>query len=867
MLDKRFSAKDIENECLDIWEKKKTFKFSDKRSKKSFCIMMPPPNITGSLHMGHALTFTLQDILVRYQKKLGKNVLWQPGIDHAGIATEIVVEKKLLDEEKKNKRTLGREKFIKKVWNWKNESGGRIVNQLKRLGAAVDWSISRFTMDEGLSKSVNEVFVKLYSNRLIYKDKRLANWDPKLQTALSDLEVTQKETNGKLWFIKYKVYDEDDFLVVATTRPETMFGDVAIAIHPKNKGLKKFIGKKVLVPFTKRIIPIIADKYANPKKGSGAVKITPAHDFNDFIVGKNHKLDVINIFDSFAKLNKNVPEKYFGIDRFEARNLILNDLHQNKLIEKVEDNSMVIPIGERSGSIIEPYLTDQWFLDAKKLSIAVKRSIKNNELNFFPSSWLNTFNHWINNIEPWCISRQIWWGHRIPVWYTNNNNIIVARNFAEAKKIEKKLPNTKITHQESDVLDTWFSSALWPFSTLGWPQNNPTLRKYYPTDILVTGFDIIFFWVARMVMMGLHFMKKVPFNSVYIHPLVKDEKGDKMSKSKGNVIDPLHLINLYGADALRFTLTNLSTQGQDIKLSDKLVENGRNFITKLWNVARFSQFNKFLSKKNYNPQKNILLINKWINFKFISTQKNVLKHLGKYKFNLIISDLYHFIWSDFCDLYIEFSKFYLKDKKNFSEISSNFSYIFKNILNLINPIIPFVTEKISKDLGYSSESLYHKEFSKTNRNTINKSELLNFESLINLVKEIRFRLKCFEKNKKVSLYILSKKKFFWLDDHYLLLKGIFNFEEISYKDEIDQYKKSIFLVTGIKFTLFSNTEISNDNEIKKNIEFYKNEVKFFEKKLKNKNFVGKAPEKIVNLQKKKLVLAKKNLKLLTKKDV
>ena len=867
-IDKRLNFLDIENECLSFWNKKDTFKFSDKKNKDPFCVMMPPPNITGSLHMGHALTFTLQDIIIRFYKKLGKNVLWQPGTDHAGIATEIIVEKKLLNEKKKNKKEIGRDEFIKRIWKWKDESGNKIIDQLKRLGTSVDWSLSRFTLDKGLSDAVNEVFIELYSKGLIYKDKRLVNWDPMLETAVSDLEVKQKEVNGKLWYIKYKIFNSNKFIVVATTRPETMFGDTAIAIDSKNKKLNHFIGQKVIIPFTKKLIPIIADKYADPKKGSGAVKITPAHDFNDFIVGKRHNLELVNIFDNNAKLNKLAPKSFVGLDRFKARKVLVDKLQKEKLLQKTVDNHMVVPVGDRSGTVIEPYLTDQWFLNSKKLCEAVENAIKNKEINFFPNSWMKTFKHWIKNIEPWCISRQIWWGHRIPVWYANDE-IVAAKNYKEAKKKIKK-ENIKFLKQDSDVLDTWFSSALWPFSTLGWPKKNKILLKYYPTDVLITGFDIIFFWVARMIIMGLYFMKKVPFNDIYIHPLVKDERGDKMSKSKGNVIDPLNIIKLYGADALRLTLTNLSTQGRDIKLSNKLVENSRNFITKLWNVARFSQFNNFIYNKNYSPEKNKIIINQWIFSRLVDTQTKVLKNLKKYKFNLIISDLYHFIWNDFCDLYIELCKYYLKKGENEKkEISLNFSFTFKNILNLINPIIPFVTEKLSRELNYINGSLYDQEINKKKNKTINKKKILEFEKIVELIKQIRFDLDG-EKNKenKISLNVFSKKKIPWVDQNFFLLKSMFNFNEIKYDNTLNGLKKSIFVVSGLKFSLLKDKNSKFQNtEFEKKINFYKNEILYFEKKLNNKNFLQKAPSKIVNQQKKKLKEAKINLKLLTEENV
>ena len=862
-LEKRFSFKEVENEFIYEWNKDKIFEFKSSKNSNTFCIMMPPPNVTGSLHMGHALTFTLQDILIRFNKKLGKDVLWQPGTDHAGIATEIVVEKQIVEKNGVSKKQIGREKFLKKIWEWKKISGNKIVDQLRRLGTSVDWSISRFTMDEGLSLSVKKVFIELFNKGLIYQDKRLVNWDTVLETAVSDLEVNQKEIEGILWFIKYKIYEDDEFITVATTRPETMFGDAAIAVHPQNKKLNKYIGKKANIPFSKKLIPIIADKYADPKKGSGAVKITPAHDFNDFLIGKKHNLDFINIFNKNAKLNENVPKKFFGMDRYKARDLILKNLKKLDLLEKQTKNKMVLPIGERSGSVIEPFMTKQWFVDSKKLCEDVKKIIKKDELKFFPSSWMNTFKYWIENIEPWCISRQIWWGHRIPVWYSDKNTKIAAENFDEAKKIlKKKRPNEKISHQDNDVLDTWFSSALWPFSTLGWPNKNSLLKKYYPTNVLVTGFDIIFFWVARMVMMGLFFMKKIPFQNIYIHPLVRDENGEKMSKSKGNVIDPLELIELYGADSLRYTLVNLSTQGRDIKLSNKLVENSRNFITKLWNVARFSQFNKFSFNKNYNFEKNKLPINDWILKRYDETQKNVIKHLNNFKFNLLVQELYHFIWNDFCDVYIELSKIYLKDKKNFDEISNNFSYVFKLVLNLINPVIPFVSEKISKDLNYVKSSLFSEKFVIKNEKKVLKKGSNEFNKIIELIRNLRSQLSNV-KNIDFELVMFSNNRVQWIDDNESLIKLFFNINQLSYST-----KKNCdfdFISSGFKFAiLYENKEKNNINEIEKKIKFYENEVKFFEKKLKNQSFLDKAPLKIVNENKAKLKEALKNLDLLKK---
>ncbi len=865
-LDKRFNFKDVEDKFISEWQKNNIFKFRDDKKKDNFCIMMPPPNVTGSLHMGHALTFTLQDILVRFHKKLGLNVLWQPGTDHAGIATEIVVEKKILKQQKLKKKEIGREEFLKKIWEWKEISGDKIVEQLKKLGTSVDWSMSRFTLDEGLSKAVNEVFIELFNKGLIYRDKRLINWDPILETAVSDLEVKQKDQKGKLWYIKYKVPFLNDYIVVATTRPETMFGDSCIAVHPKNKKLKKYIGLEAVIPFTDKSIPILADEYADPKKGSGAVKITPAHDFNDFEIGKKHNLEFVNIFNKNAKLNDSVPKEFCRLDRYLARKKIIDLLTKKGLLKKVEENNMVIPIGDRSGSVIEPLLTEQWFVNSKKLCESVKKLIKEKKINFFPSSWMNTFKYWIENIEPWCISRQIWWGHRIPIWYTEDNQPIPATSKKDAEEIiKKKKIKSKITHQDPDVLDTWFSSALWPFSTLGWPQKNDILKRYYPTNVLVTGFDIIFFWVARMIMMGLYFMKSIPFENIYIHPLVRDEKGEKMSKSKGNVIDPLELINQYGADALRFTLANLSTQGRDIKLSGKLVENSRNFITKLWNVARFAQFNKLSLSSNFTVNDNKLIVNTWILSRFNDTQKKVLKNLKDFKFNLVVMNLYHFVWNDFCDLYIEFCKFYLKEKKNFKEISNNFTFIFKRILNLMNPIIPFVSEKISKDLKYVNKSIYEEliDFSGLEQIKTEANDIKGFNSIIELIKKIRLEIDD-KKKDNLKLNIFSEERVKWLENNKFLINSFFNFKEIKYVKLEKELGENVFVVSGIKFeVVFNLISEKNFKDVEKKKEFYKKEIKFFESKLNNQTFIKKAPKKIINEHRQKLEDAKKNLKIIS----
>ena len=556
-LDKFFDFLKDEKNLYSQWEQSNCFK--PQKGGEPYSIMMPPPNVTGSLHMGHALTFTIQDILIRYHRMKGMEVLWQAGTDHAGIATQMVVERKL-SESNLDRRSLGREKFIEKVWEWKKESGGQISNQLRRLGASADWSRERFTMDEGLSNAVKKVFVNLFNDGIIYKDKRLVNWDPKLLTAISDLEVEQRDTEGSLWHIKYPI-DENNHIIVATTRPETMLGDTAVAVHPDDEKYKNLIGKFCNLPISNKIIPIIADEYADPEKGSGAVKITPAHDFNDFEVGKRHDLEFINIFDENAKLNSNVPEEFQNLDRFEARKLILKKLDEMNLLIKEEKQQMVIPYGDRSGVVVEPWLTDQWFCDAKKLSVDPISAVKDNSSKFIPKQWENTFYNWMENIQPWCISRQLWWGHQIPAWYGPDNKYFVSETLEGAQNQAKEFYGKDVElRQDEDVLDTWFSSALWTFSTLDWPNKTYELDKFYPGNVLVTGFDIIFFWVARMMMMGSYFMKETPFKDIYIHPLIRDEKGQKMSKSKGNIIDPLELLDKYGADTLRFTLTALLSQ-------------------------------------------------------------------------------------------------------------------------------------------------------------------------------------------------------------------------------------------------------------------------------------------------------------------
>ncbi|HWA46855.1 MAG TPA: valine--tRNA ligase, partial [Dongiaceae bacterium] len=613
MLEKTFRPDEVEKKHYAAWEAAGEFAAHPESNQTPYTIMMPPPNVTGSLHMGHALTFTLQDVLIRYERMKGRDALWQPGTDHAGIATQMVVERQLAQQGIK-RTDLGREKFLEKVWEWKAESGGAITHQLRRLGASADWPRERFTMDEGLSLAVRKVFVDLYRQGLIYRDKRLVNWDPKLHTAISDLEVQQKESKGHLWHLRYPIEGETGrYLVVATTRPETMLGDTAVAVHPEDERYKALIGKHVILPIVGRRIPIVGDDYADPETGSGAVKITPAHDFNDFEVGRRHSLEMINIFDRDARINENAPEAYRGLDRYKAREKVVAEFEALGLLEKIDDHALTLPYGDRSGVVVEPWLTDQWYCDAKTLAQPAIKAVEEGRTVFVPKQWENTYYDWMRNIQPWCISRQLWWGHQIPAWYAPDGKIFVAMDEEEAKALARKEYGRDVAlTRDSDVLDTWFSSGLWPFSTLGWPQETPELKRYYPGDVLVTGFDIIFFWVARMMMMGIHFMGDVPFRTVYIHALVRDEHGQKMSKSKGNVIDPLELIEKYGADALRFTLAALAAQGRDIKMSENRVEGYRNFATKLWNATRFAQMNECKPVASFRPATLRDPVNRWI---------------------------------------------------------------------------------------------------------------------------------------------------------------------------------------------------------------------------------------------------------------
>jgi valyl-tRNA synthetase len=740
MIEKNYQPADIESRMSRLWEDAGAFKAGrpERKDAAPFTIVIPPPNVTGSLHMGHALNNTLQDILCRFERMRGRDVLWQPGTDHAGIATQMVVERQLMERQEPGRRDMGRAKFLERVWQWKAESGGVIVNQLKRLGASCDWSRERFTMDEGLSRAVVKVFVELHREGLIYKDKRLVNWDPKLLTAISDLEVQQTEVKGNLWYLRYpiegKSFNPEDpttFIVVATTRPETMLGDTAVAVHPDSERLGHLIGQHVILPLVGRRIPIVGDDYADPEKGSGAVKITPAHDFNDFEVGKRHGLPQISVFDQEGCLAlvdnedylRGLPEgatqfaeEFNNIERFAARKKIVARLEEFGFLEKIEPNTHMVPHGDRSGVVIEPYLTDQWYVDAKTLAQPAIAAVRNGTTSFVPKNWEKTYFEWMENIQPWCISRQLWWGHQIPAWYGPDGKVFVAETEEEAvgnalgyyveqeviteeqgrEMAEDPAKREGFITRDEDVLDTWFSSALWPFSTLGWPDETPEVQRYYPTNALVTGWDIIFFWVARMMMMGLHFMKEAPFSTIYIHRLVRDEKGAKMSKSKGNVIDPLGVIDDYGADALRFALARGAAHSHDIKLSPQLVETNRNFATKLWNACRFAEMNGCAMPAEFDPTAAKQTLNRWIAHETSAAATDITAAIAAYKFNDAANLAYRFVWNIYCDWYVELAKPLLlgPDGEAKSETQAMVAWARDQILKLLHPFMPFITEEL-----------------------------------------------------------------------------------------------------------------------------------------------------------------------------
>ncbi|MDD3181628.1 MAG: valine--tRNA ligase [Alphaproteobacteria bacterium] len=852
-IEKTYEAATTEAKLYPAWEQSGAFACNPQSKASPYCIMIPPPNVTGSLHMGHGLTFTIQDALIRYQRMKGKDTLWQPGTDHAGIATQMVVERQLAAQGI-DRRTMGRDAFLKKVWEWKAESGGTITKQLRRLGASLDWPRERFTMDEGLNKAVTKVFVQLYNEKLIYKDKRLVNWDPKMLTAISDLEVEAKEIKGNLWHFKYPIEGSDEFIIVATTRPETMLGDTAVAVHPENEKLKHLIGKMVKLPLVGRLIPIIGDDYADPEKGTGAVKITPAHDFNDFEVGKRHKLEMINIFDKHAHLNDDVPEKYYGMERFAARKQIVADMEELGLLDQIVPHVHTVPHGDRSGVPIEPWLSEQWYCDAQTLAKPALEAVESGKTKFVPEQWTNTYYAWMRNIEPWCISRQLWWGHQIPAWYGEDGHYFVANDEAEARaQADAHYGHPVELKRDEDVLDTWFSSALWPFSTLGWPEQTPELNRYYPTDCLVTGFDIIFFWVARMMMMGMHFMKDVPFRTVYIHALVRDEKGQKMSKSKGNIIDPLVTIDQYGCDALRFTLANLSTPGRDIKLATSRIETSRNFATKLWNAARFCQMNECSWVPSFDPASVQHTVNKWIVGETLAAADTVAAHLDAYRFDLATHAVYEFIWNTFCDWYLEFTKPVLAgdDAQAAAETRATTAWVLAQMLKILHPFMPYITEELWAQIVGDGTQLMTSSWP-TSSIAVDKNaqaEMNWVTRLITSVRNVRQELNV-PASAQIGLLLKDAKDTTQarLATHEAIIKKLARLSSVTLTTETPKNAAQAVvdeatLILPLEGVIDLNAERAR---LEKEMAKWADEIKKVEVKLANENFVSRAPQEILD---------------------
>lgn len=900
-MEKTYNPQDIEQRWYTQWEEKGYF--SPTGEGQPYCIMIPPPNVTGTLHMGHAFQDTLMDGLTRYHRMRGHNTLWQPGTDHAGIATQMVVERQL-NAEGKNRHDLGRDDFIKRVWEWKAESGGTITKQLRRMGASVDWERERFTMDEDLSKAVNEAFVRLYNDGLIYRGKRLVNWDPVFHTAISDLEVLSEEENGFMWHLRYPLEDGSQELVVATTRPETMLGDSAVAVHPEDERYKHLIGTNIRLPLCDRLIPIIGDDYVDPEFGTGCVKITPAHDFNDYEVGTRHDLPLRNIFTEDAAINDEAPEAYRGMDRFEARKQIIKDLDALNLLEKIDDHKLMVPRGDRSGAIIEPLLTDQWYVKIQPLADPAIDAVKNGDIKFVPENWSKTYFEWMNNIQDWCISRQLWWGHRIPAWYDAEGKIYVGKNEAEVRS-QHNLGTDVVLTQDDDVLDTWFSSALWPFSTLGWPEKTPELDTFYPTNVLVTGFDIIFFWVARMIMFGLKFMDDVPFKEVYVHGLVRDAEGQKMSKSKGNVLDPLDLIDgidleallekrssnmmqpekaekirkqtlkhfpdgipALGTDAMRFTFSALATTGRDIRFDLQRVEGYRNFCNKIWNAARYvmMQCEGHDLSTNITPEYSIA--DRWILSRLQTVSANVNDSFDKYRFDFAAKNLYEFTWHEFCDWYLELSKplLFSKTASDAQKLGTRLTLIrvFETLLRLQHPIMPYITEEIWQQLkpltGKDGDSIQLESYPELDESLIDsaaESDIEWVKTLIQGVRKIRSEMNV-NPGKQITAMIAgwteADKTRFTQTETYI--RQLAKIEEITWlKDDEQAPEAAMALVGDMRVLIPLAGLIDKDAEIErltKEINKISGNVEKTAVRINNPNFADKAPAAVVEQARKQL---------------
>ncbi|MDR3527946.1 MAG: valine--tRNA ligase [Rhizomicrobium sp.] len=859
MLDKTFNPQEVETRIYQAWVESGAFHMGRRPDAEPFCIVIPPPNVTGRLHIGHALNNTLQDAVTRFQRMRGKDVLWQPGMDHAGIATQLVVERQLA-EKQQSRVAMGREKFLEAVWKWKDESGGAIGEQLRRLGASADWSRERFTMDEGLSRAVLKVFVELHRQGLIYKDKRLVNWDPRLQTAVSDLEVESIEMKGSLWHIKYAVEGSDDGIIVATTRPETMLGDTAIAVHPENEKYKHLIGKQARIPLADRLIPIIADEYADPEKGTGAVKITPGHDFNDFEIGKRHGLQLINILAKDGTLNEVAPEKYRGLDRFVARKAMVADLEELGLIDKIEPITHAVPHDEKTKTVVlEPYMTEQWYLNVKPLAERALKAVEDGRTKFVPENWTGVYYNWLRNIQPWCISRQLWWGHQIPAWYDEDGKIYVADNEADAVK---QSGGKKLT-RDTDVLDTWFSSALWPFSTLGWPDDTAEVKRFYPTNVLITGFDIIFFWVARMIMMGLHFMDDVPFKTVYIHNRVLDEKGVKMSKTKGNVIDPLELIDLYGADALRFTVCLAAGQSKDMRIGPSRVEINRNFATKIWNAARFCEMNGCETRPNFDPAKVEHTINKWIVAETAKAAAEVTDNLEALRFNDAAGAAYRFVWDVYCDWYLEFIKPLLNgtDEGAKAEARMTAAWVRDTVLKLLHPFMPYITEELwartVEHLAPRDSLLIEAPWPDLSALPVNAASAAEMQWVIALVqgvRSIRSEMNV-PPSAKIALVLKdalpeTKER---LDTHHHIIATLGRLSTVATADVFPQGSAQFVVGEAVAgLPLGDVIDFAKERaRLEKDLKKAEDEIARFDAKLGNEQFVSRAPEDVLQEQRDK----------------
>ena len=865
------SSADTEKRLYAEWEEQGCFE-AGRVDGDAYTIVIPPPNVTGNLHMGHALNNSLQDILCRFERMRGRDVLWQPGTDHAGIATQMVVERQLAEAGEPSRRDMGREAFLERVWQWKEESGSTITQQLRRLGASCDWSRERFTMDEGLSKAVLKVFVTLHQQGLIYKDKRLVNWDPKLLTAISDLEVVQKEVNSHLWHFKYPLEDGSGHITVATTRPETMLGDTGVAVHPDDGRYADLVGKNITLPIVGRKIPIVADSYADPEQGSGAVKITPAHDFNDFEVGRRCNLSSINILDKTASIELNEEDfsdmknrdSWQGLDRFEARKRVIDEITTLGLLDKIEDNTHMVPFGDRSDVLIEPWLTDQWYVDAATLAKPAIEAVQSGQTKFVPANWEKTYFDWMENIQPWCISRQLWWGHQIPAWYGPDGEIFVAESEQDAHQAAKAHygQDTELTRDE-DVLDTWLSSALWPFSTLGWPDETPELQKHYKTDVLVTGFDIIFFWVARMMMMGLHFKQEVPFHTVYIHALVRDEKGAKMSKSKGNVIDPLELADKYTADALRFTLSAMAAMGRDIKLSESRVEGYRNFATKLRNATRFCEMNECFTVGAFNPAEAKLPLTQWLVGETYRAKEAITASLEAYRFNDASNAVYQFIWDGFCDWFIELAKPILQSEDEAAkiEVQAAAQWGLQNALKLLHPFMPYVTEELWQEIKPADATvkfLMLETWPQIPKDVLNKdadAEINWVIKAITIIRSVRSEMNV-PAGSKIPLIVsasndLTQER---LTRHEDVLKRLARLDTVSVQNNFPEGAIQSIVDEAV-FAIHLNEVIdiaAEADRLKKEIAKVEQEIAKISGKLGNKGFLEKAPDAVIEENKSRL---------------